>query len=60
MEISIRACKAFRDSKGDFSEYNKLIKIRNEVISKILKDLQNQVWGAKNEKTNTKINFSLF
>ncbi|WP_234909366.1 hypothetical protein [Borreliella turdi] len=46
MEILIRTCKAFRDSKGNFSEYNKLIKIRNEVTSKMLKDLQNQVQGS--------------
>ncbi|WP_418905886.1 hypothetical protein [Borreliella carolinensis] len=30
-----------------FSEYKKLLKLRYEVTSKMLKDLQNQVQGSK-------------
>ncbi|WP_418904976.1 hypothetical protein [Borreliella lusitaniae] len=46
IEISIQACEAFKDSNGDFSEYTKLIRLRDEVTAKMLKDLQNQVQGS--------------
>ncbi|WP_434792936.1 hypothetical protein VSW48_05310 (plasmid) [Borreliella burgdorferi] len=45
IEISIQACKVFKDSGGEFSEYNKLIKLRDEVTVKMLQNLQNQVQG---------------
>ncbi|MBB6213614.1 hypothetical protein QIA17_05350 (plasmid) [Borreliella californiensis] len=47
IELSIRAYKAYKDSGGDFSEYKKLLKLRDEITSKMLKDLQNQVQGSK-------------
>ncbi|WP_215535797.1 hypothetical protein [Borreliella bavariensis] len=46
IELSIQAYKAYKDSRGNFSEYRKLIKLRDEVTSKMLKDLQNQVQGG--------------
>lgn len=46
IELSIQACEAYRNSGGSFSEYRKLIKLRDEVTKKMLNDLQNQVHGG--------------
>ncbi|WP_210376617.1 MULTISPECIES: hypothetical protein [Borreliella] len=45
IDISIEACKAFEESNGDFSEYNKLIKLRGEITKKMLQELEEQIDG---------------
>ncbi|APJ09289.1 hypothetical protein [Borreliella afzelii] len=51
LDLSVKACKAFVKSGGDFAEYDKLIRLRNEATVKMLKSLQeknseNQVQGG--------------
>ncbi|ACJ73427.1 conserved hypothetical protein (plasmid) [Borreliella afzelii ACA-1] len=51
LDLSVKACKTFVKSGGDFAEYDKLIRLRNEATVKMLKSLQeknseNQVQGG--------------
>ncbi|WP_210362664.1 hypothetical protein [Borreliella valaisiana] len=54
IELSIQACEAYKNSGGSFCKYRKLIKLRDEITSKMLKNLQNQVRGINNEKIQNK------